>query len=129
MLALAPMPMFDAWRKPFDIALLDLLNCAVLLLNGSSPGPSKKLPSGGEWTGEQRFFHGRTSTEQAGCNRVGSNAIDLPENVFGLLAAICRALRQFSLASRLKCGIGWFPHLVWPGAQGLCRMPDRIRRG
>jgi hypothetical protein len=39
---------------------------------------------------------------QAGGNRVGSNTIDLPENYFGLLAAIGPVLRQFSVASRLE---------------------------
>jgi hypothetical protein len=35
---------------------------------------------------------------QAGINRVDSNTIDLPENDFGLLAAIGPVLRQFSRA-------------------------------
>jgi hypothetical protein len=42
-------------------------------------------------------------SSQAGSNRVGSNTIVLPENDFGLLAAIGLVLRRFSVASRLEC--------------------------
>jgi hypothetical protein len=41
---------------------------------------------------------------QAGTNWVVSNTIDLPENDFGLLAAIGPALRQFSMASGMERG-------------------------
>jgi len=41
---------------------------------------------------------------QAGTNWVDSNTIDLPENDFGLLAAIGPVLRQFSRISGLERG-------------------------
>ena len=64
---------------------------------------------------------------QAGGNRVGSNPIDLPENDFGLLAAIGPVLRQFSVASRLACvsmtSASAYELALPTAADGLLRTP------